>query len=544
MSLGALKIWQAALAAVIVLGMAAVAKLPEAILPIGTDTGMFATYGRMILQGARPYVDFYDVHPPLTYYYWALVQAITGTDWSRTCAGSWGTFAPQPCISLLAHTFDLLLSCAAAALAYAIARLLGLRPLVGVVAAVLVAWFANVSMISMEGSTPTKLTLVPSTFAVYAYLRARPTGHLGWGVATGAAGLLAGLAKQPGLLTLITLVAYSLPLLIGRTQARARRLLGGMALGAILGLLPIAAYLAWIGSLGGFIDEAWRYNAERFLIGYWQTPAGLASPATRIDRVATEAGGLLFVGALLGGLALLFSPPRGDQGQVSNQRLLLVWGALSLIAIAGFREFAQVVPALALLAAVAFDRLWQAARENGLGLGRPLAGRLGLLALIGTIFVLSSSFQLVEWRRALYERGPAGAPSDPEQIAAYLRQDAPRGPLFAWGNAGQIYALSGRQPATRFVIAEFTNTTSPRPALSRDELIADLEAHPAAVIVVDPHADEPGLQLSDFPALSQVLQGCYAKVPRLPANWGVFVEGDANADPQCVPRLVAALHPA
>jgi hypothetical protein len=500
-----------------------------------------------------------------------------------------------------------------------------------------------------------------------------------------------------------------------------------MALGAIVVLLPLGAYLAWIGSFGGFIDEAWRYNAERFLIGYWQTPAGLTSPATRIDRVASEAGGLLFVGALLGGLALLFGPGRGSsqasagatatsqlsapmaamsqvpasstdasggaahtaesqrpdlvasldqrsallatasqasappsaategsavltypshasavlasasedaaspaaasqasvptaapsqaaappaaasegpaelayarhasavlaaesesaatpaaasevpvlpaaasaetvepaawrQGSgapvgvsspspaptAGSQRLLLVWGAFSLVAIAGFREFAQVVPALALLAAVAFDRLWQATQENGLGLGRPLVGRLGLLAVFASIFVLSSSFQFVEWRRAMYERGPAGTPSDPEQIAAYLRQDAPRGPIFAWGNAGQIYALSGRQPATRFVIAEFTNTTSPRPNLSRDELIADLQAHPAAVIVVDPHADEPGLQLSDFPALSQVMRGCYDKVPRLPANWGIFVEADANTDAQCVPRLVAALRP-
>ena len=160
-----------ALAVLIVLLVGLAAKLPEAVLPIGTDTGMYATYGRMILQGARPYVDFYDVHPPLTYYYWAAIQAAVGTDWSRACLGSWGTLAPQPCISLVAHALDLGLSLVAALLVYAIARSVGLGRGVGLLAGVLVAWFANAAMLSMEGSNPTKLTLVPSTLAVYAYVR-------------------------------------------------------------------------------------------------------------------------------------------------------------------------------------------------------------------------------------------------------------------------------------------------------------------------------------------------------------------------------------
>ncbi len=38
-SVGGLKTWQAALSAIVVVGVGAAAKLPEAILPIGTDTG-------------------------------------------------------------------------------------------------------------------------------------------------------------------------------------------------------------------------------------------------------------------------------------------------------------------------------------------------------------------------------------------------------------------------------------------------------------------------------------------------------------------------
>src|SRR5262249_4213638 len=145
-----------------------------------------------------------------------------GTDWTRTCAGTWGRFVPQPCVSLVAHALDLALTCVAAGLVYAIARRLELRPLVGVFAALLVVWFANESMISMEGSTPTKLTLVPCTLAVYAYLRALPGGGLGWAALAGAAATLGVLTKQPALVTLAALVAYALSGLF-RGEASARR---------------------------------------------------------------------------------------------------------------------------------------------------------------------------------------------------------------------------------------------------------------------------------------------------------------------------------
>jgi hypothetical protein len=501
---------------VLIVAVGTFAKFPEAILPIGSDTGMFATYAREMLQGARPYVAFYDIHPPLTHYYWMFVEALAGSDWSRTCLGA------QPCVNVLAQALDLSLTFVTAGLVYAVARRLDLRPLVGAFAALLVVWFANESMISMEGSTPTKLTLVPCTLAVYAYLRALSEARLGWAILAGAAAMLGVLTKQPALVTLAALVAYLLPCLV-RGDARARRVLVGLCLGVAAVLVPVVVYMAAIGSLGGFVDQPWTYNVDRLLVGYWQTPTGLASPATRIDRVVGGAGGLLFVGAALGGLALCLGPARG------HQRLLLVWGLFSLIAIAGFREFAQVVAVMALLAALGIGRVWDDAGRDGLGLGRPLAGRAALVTIFGAIFVLTSGFQLIELRRALYERGPNGTPADPEVVAGYLRDAAPPGPLFVWGNAGQIYALSGREPATRFVIAEFTNTSSPWVAQSRQEVIDDLRARPPSVIVVDPRASEPGLQLSDYPAFQQLLQSCYQRVTgdQLPSNWGVYTRGGA-----------------
>src|SRR3981081_1357152 len=95
-----LRAWGALSVVCLVLG--AVLKYPEAIESPASDTGMYATYGAMLLQGARPYLDFWDLHPPLVYLYWALVQGITGPDWLRTCA-SIASLTPPSCMGLVAH---------------------------------------------------------------------------------------------------------------------------------------------------------------------------------------------------------------------------------------------------------------------------------------------------------------------------------------------------------------------------------------------------------------------------------------------------------
>src|SRR5262249_36780745 len=160
--------------------------------------------------------------------------------------------------------------------------------------------------------------------------------------------------------------------------------------------------------------------------------------------------------------------------------------------------------------------------RHGLGLGRPLAGRLALIVILGTIFALTSGFQLVETRRALYESGSAGKPSDPDVIASYIRSQPP-GAILVWGNEAQIYALSGRDPVTPFLITEFTRTDSPRAATSRAQLLSDLAGRPPPVIVVDPHAaEEVDIQLSGFPELAQLLDRCYTRVPAMPASCAVY----------------------
>ncbi|MBI4492745.1 MAG: glycosyltransferase family 39 protein [Chloroflexi bacterium] len=500
-------------------------KLPEALLPMGSDTGMYAYYARVILSGGRPYVDFWDVHPPLVFYYWVAVQAIAGTDWSRTCAGGPGAFVAIPCSGLLAHGLDLLLSVGAALLVYAIARRVGGSAGIAALAALCTVFFANVSLISDEGSIPGKLILLPTVLAVWSYLRVGARGASGWVVVSGAAVGVTVLAKQPGLVLFAALGGHAWWEAATGQQpmAMCRRRWAGLAVGAALVLGGVAGYFWLIGALGPFVEQAWIYNFERLFRGYWHSVGGLTEPAVSLQHVFRDAAGLLFVGALAGALALALSPTH------PSQRLLLCWAAADTITILGFREFAQVVPSFALLAAFGIGRVWDDAGRGGLGLGHPWAGRLMVVVLFASLLALSSQHQVEVTLRAWNDRGPSGWLVGDEHLAGFLRrvdEEVPPGPVFVWGNAAQLYARSGRESASRFLNTEALGSFSPGYQRNRAELMQELAARPPGVIIGAPDAGGPAIQLERFPELSQFIDACYQRVnpfAHLWEQWKVYV---------------------
>jgi hypothetical protein len=382
-------------------------------------------------------------------------------------------------------------------------------------------------MLSVGGSVPDKLTLAPSLLALWAWLRAQQSNHLAWPVVSGVAAVVAMLAKQPALLTLIALGSAA----VWDTrpgQPAAKKRLVGFAGGVAGAVLLTVGWLAAVGpaALGGFVDQVWAYNLTRVAAGNWHAAAaGLTEPSVfRLDNVARDALALPLVGGLIGALAVLGRPtPNG-------QRLILWWMAVNLLAVIGFREFIQVVPGLSLLTAFGVDALWTATRGDGLGLGRPWAGKLALLVLFGTILALSSGFQLGQYRRAWFERRDGRAPAAVEQVAAAVAAGPP-GPLFVWGNAGELYPLSGRVPDGRYLNAEALRLGAPDHDRARQDLLADLTRTPPSAIVVTPDVDEPELQLAAFPELAQRVASCYAPVPLDPsvaaAHWQVLTRQPA-----------------
>lgn len=520
-------------------------ELPESIQAPGSDTGMFATQGALLLHGARPYVDFWDLHPPLVFAYWAGVQAITGTDWLRTCIAI-GPLAPQSCTGLAAHVLDLLLSVAAALVVAKITRQCGGARATAALAALLVVGFADQAMLSQEGSNPSKLTLLPSSVAVWACLGSlsdsRPWRNA---MLAGAAAAVAGLAKQPALLTLVALLA-----LVGYAAARRRDAtrpseidfwnrfhaspLGGLVFGAGATVALAYALLSAAGALDGFVAETWVYNVQRVLLGYFVHPA--KPPVIGLDRVLGESAGALAALAAIGAgiiacatahdlRAVLKSISEIDfrtSGEVasSRQRAVLWWAVVNVVAVTAFREFVYVVPSLAVVAALGLERLWRWP-----GLDRAL-GRGLLLAACAACLVLTTSFQRGQLARARIERGAGGALALTEQLGWIVRNNLPAGTLFVYGNGAELYPLADRPPATPYLNAEPLRSTAPGVNETRAELVISLARNPPPVIALAPHSDEAELNLAEYPAMQALLQDCYTHRPIRPdidASWTILL---------------------
>jgi hypothetical protein len=330
-----------------------------------------------------------------------------------------------------------------------------------------------------------------------------------WAVLAGVAAATAGFAKQPALLTLVALLAHA-------TWSRDRRRGAALLAGASLTSASLCAGLAAVGSLDGFVAQAWVYNIQRTLDGYFLHPS--KDPEITLGRVLTEGAGSLVVLAALGGIVLA----RGSRA--SRQRVLLWWAAVNLVAILAFREFVYVVPSLAILAAVGVERVWRWGAARGLRLGT-----LGCALLVAVCLVSippTTRFQQVQMARARGERGPGGGLSQPEELGRILSRDIRPGALFVYGNAAELYPLSKRPPATPYLNAEAFRSTAPGAARTRAELAALLGRSPPAVIVLPPHTDEPELNLDAYPALRWLLQACYRRQlinPSFDRSWTVLV---------------------
>jgi hypothetical protein len=475
---------------------------------------MFATFGKLLLAGGRPYVDFWDVHPPLVYVYWEFVERLTGTDWQRSCLEIDGAL-PVSCIALGAHGLDLLLSVAAALLAAAIARELGASRGVAAAAAVLVVAFVNQVLVSIEGSNPSKLTLVPATLAVLAYLRSLRSIQRAdpWAFGAGAFAVCAMFAKQPGIAALAVILG---PAVWSRDRRRVMLVLAGGVGSALIWVV----WLASVGGLVGYVEQSWIYNFERLWVGYWHQPA--QAPTIGLVRVLREAAGLL-VGLGIVGAALLIFRPRAEHQRFG------VWLALpSVLCAVALREFVEAVPPLAVLGAFGLDWLWRQVTPLG-GPWRLAAQGVLLIALLVGIRY-STSFEQIQMRRAWFERGPGARLSPTEELARIVRREGRPGPIFVYPDAAQVYVLADRLPATPVLNAEPLRLAAPGVDETRRTLLADLRQHQPPWVVLGPHLDDPELRLEEFPLLQSFLAECYARrstTPEIDRDWKLLERREA-----------------
>jgi hypothetical protein len=204
--------------------------------------------------------------------------------------------------------------------------------------------------------------------------------------------------------------------------------------------------------------------------------------------------------------------------------LLVCWAVADALSLAlGGAKFAQVyfvqlVPSLALLAALAVSQAWRLTR--GLELVRAYAGVVAL-----AIFLLSNQFQASVVLRAFWERTPPHASVPLErQLASRLTGDS----LFVWGDNSEIYLYANARSPSRFfhtfpLSHQYTSGTG-----YLDRRAELLRSALPEVVAVDPATarDDPdgslGLNVSSFPELQRLLAERYTPIEGLPGGWQAY----------------------
>jgi len=402
------------------------------------DAAFFALAGKLVRDGAVPYLAFWDHKPPLIYLIDALALSVSG-------GAIWGVW--------LATVAALLVTLGAAVAAW--------RRMFGAAAAVIAAL---VLAVSFDVPAPFNLTegfVLPAQAAALLILarwsmtRGRVlVPALGIGALGGIAFLL-----RPNLIgtPAAVAIAMALTLLITRRAREVAVLLAGCLAGAALVVGPVLLWLGNAGALGAFWDQVFHYN-------FVYTAASLRArvrAAFEGVAVTTVYGTLLLPLAGWFVAAQRLRASQRDAAAVPPLILCLVWLPieLALAALPGrpyWHYFAPMLLPLASLVALCVSEVFAVVEHTLPGAASDRWRRRAVVVFCIAIAVLPVG-------RALFEARDEGLRSDRgtevDLAAQYIRANTPpAAPLLVWGHASDIYLSADRKPATRFVypLALFT----------------------------------------------------------------------------------------
>lgn len=480
-------------------------------LPLPADQGMFVSIGKLINRGGVPWRDAWENKPPGTYYLYSAVLALV-PEYSERCVFTGASlprdgFRPR-CAQIALSVFDGLYALATAAALWWIGRrLFGVAA--GVLAAVLFTFFRGMLPLIYVGGVPDTYVLLPSTLAYAAVLRYADTAAWRWLALAGAMAASAALVKQTGGLTLAAIAGWRILIALRGSERKSAhvRWLGELAAlgGGAAAIFGATAAVFWsVGVLPDLIDQALLWY--RF---YLFSPAGehsvLRVALVRSWHTFIESQAGLWLAAM-GGLLLLPTAARREP----RLWLLAAWVAVTAIGmgIGGNRfypaYYATFIPVFSLLGAWALAQLWRLAQPWW---------RVWLAGVCTGVLLLGVQPHAQQLLRAWHLRILSETWTADEHVSEQVRA-GPAGSLYVWGNEAQVYALSGRPPASRFLhSAALSDYFAYQDTLARNraELIASLEANRPVYIAIDGGFREDGRQ-TDFPALAALLARDYEQV--------------------------------
>jgi len=468
-----------------------VIRLPSLLHPQPIDSeAMYSVVANEIVDGGRPYIDAVERKPPLIFWTYAAVFRIAGKfNWKA--------------LHFVALVWTL---CAMAGL-YAIGNEL-FDSNTGLIAALFYTVFQpwwTWKNLSFDGEMLMNLPIIWAWTIAFRRSASPVRPELfPAGALLGAAFLL----KQPAAIAAVPLGIYLLlpSYRASRTLTRTNSMIQATMLS--LGFFVTLGSVAIILWKQGILHDAfyWTIGDHDVPHVFWQK--GILNT-------------LAFVGACLP-LVIGAIMACQDKGEIWAERtaertaLFGLLGASAIGAAAGARfyphYYVQLIPALVLLAAPYYARLWSRTMQPPYWLLRP-ALTYAWLAL--TVIVFST----IHWTGLAPRRVPS-------QAGRYLSTHSrPNDRIFVWGQASKIYLDAQRRPASRY-IETFPLTGyifgGPIPGFdTRSRILPgawsileqDFARHPPTYIVdVQPDPKSAQYPVKDFPILARLLAERYQPV--------------------------------
>lgn len=467
----------------------------------GRDQGIYAMVARTILDGGMPYRDAWDFKPPGIFLIYALARGLFGASQSgirilevlglaATVVGMahlsgrwWG----QRRIGLLAGAIAALIHAQLEFWHTAQPETFGGMLTIG--ALVLGTYLRGASM-GNTAETPPAAPISASREAVITIL-------------VGAIFGLAGLLKPP-LAGGGAVVAIGLAWGAWQRERRVGAALRPIALVAVGGVAPIALCLAWFAAKGALGD------LYRVLLVF--TPH-----YTKLGWEGSSLPGMLYFGftewlvsyssvVTVGLLVLLaFRPVRREWPGVAVLAGIIAVHVIGVTMQGKFfpYHYGATWPLTALLVALGFWRVWEAARRRGLPMILAWFAAMALLPCGRTAakdVPGSYSDRCFERLAMLFDPGATHAERwwnlasvadvssmANQAVADFVRARAPTDrPILVWGFEPVIYDLADRRPATRYLYNVPQRVSWGR-SEARDTLMRDITADPPAVIIVERH---------------------------------------------------------
>ncbi len=481
------------------------------------DEAVTFTMARQILAGDLPYRDAVDQRTPLAPYAQAAVFAVAGG----------GDLRAQ-------HIALALMIGLTAVLLWRLAARLGHGP-AGAAGAL---WFTVLAFMvpsvrdTMAAHTAWYLIFC-STAGFWALARAWTGGGARWAVVSGAAFGLSFLAKQPGVLDFgVALVLMGLGLWL--EPARRLQLLrqsGALVAGFALPTGLTAAYFAAQGAWADLVYYTWTYNHTLYVpevprLERWQTIRVPFALMWEYHPLATALGGLAAL-VLLG--RVLARAGRRPREMDLTGWLILGWCAAGLVATTlsgrGFTHYSiQLIPGLSLACGRITIWIWAAGQKwAGPSRARRLLVAVGALHLVAWLL----------WPVTVRRTALAGYGREDDTVVQLVRRHTgPEERIFVWGYDPELYALGGRQPATRFLYCTFLTGLIPWTNLDPlqdtayaivpgawDQFGADWKKHPPA-LVADSRTLHGFLKhpMENQPGLWPLIERDYARIETDPAD--------------------------